>query len=447
MKVIVAGYNKTEDGHGPEVISASYARTSRDPREIPEIREDAKKDVEKARQSNKNIVFGVGHSSIAEHAMFNIDIIGVSRYLVEEIESHRLVAYTEKSQRYVLFDGDYYIPHELDDFPNLKESYRELANKQFKFYETVYPKLLEYFKINNPEKYEKDPKTVEGWAKEDARYAIPISTKTQLGMTISARNLELMIRRLRAIDSDEAAILASKLHDEVKKIAPSLFPYTTPSPLESKMKNVDIHSYYNFNNISNQVSFVDDNNEFDRDDKLSKLFGYGPSSTQYKFIILKILRNMKVFDAAPRQFEFVDFEFLLNMSFSCFAQLKRHRMMSIIPYNPTYANYFVVPDSISYSNRESFRYLMEETNNFYNKLPENIKNYILTNAHTRNVSVKLNLREMYHFCRMRMDSHAQWEIRSIANEMKHYASKVCPIGMSLCCGKDQFEKVYKELFD
>lgn len=43
----------------------------------------------------------MGHSSIAEHAVFNLDILGVSRLAVETIERFRLCSYTEKSQRYV----------------------------------------------------------------------------------------------------------------------------------------------------------------------------------------------------------------------------------------------------------------------------------------------------------------------------------------------------------
>ena len=181
MIVIIAGYNKTsEDNLSPEIISASYARVSRQEKSIPEIREEAKKDLVKARESNKNIVYGIGHSSIAEHVVFNIDIMGVSRFLVEEIESHRLASYTEKSQRYVLFDGDYTIPREITDNPKWNEEYIKLIEEQNKFYTELYPVLLEYFKKDNVEKFEKEPKTVEGWAKEDARYIISLATQTQL---------------------------------------------------------------------------------------------------------------------------------------------------------------------------------------------------------------------------------------------------------------------------
>ena len=112
MKILLAGYNidyetiqDIEDALPeleeltPETIAAAYARISRNPKPVHELRAIARAEVEKARQSNRNIVFDMGHSSIAEHAVFNIDVLGVSRLLVEEIEKFRLCSYTEKSQR------------------------------------------------------------------------------------------------------------------------------------------------------------------------------------------------------------------------------------------------------------------------------------------------------------------------------------------------------------
>ena len=97
MNILLAGYNldydlirKLKEKSGlqqdltPETISAAYARISRNPKPVNELRELARDEVEKARSSNRNIVFEMGHSSVAEHAVFNIDVIGVSRLLVEE---------------------------------------------------------------------------------------------------------------------------------------------------------------------------------------------------------------------------------------------------------------------------------------------------------------------------------------------------------------------------
>ncbi len=97
----------------PETMSASAARISRDPRPINELRKDARADVKKARASNRAIIFAMGHKSIAEHAFFNFDIMGVSRRAVEELERPRLQSYTEKSQRYITLEGDFVIPKEI----------------------------------------------------------------------------------------------------------------------------------------------------------------------------------------------------------------------------------------------------------------------------------------------------------------------------------------------
>lgn len=442
MKVIIAGYNKTsEDNLSPEVISASYARTSRQEKTIPEIREEAKKDLIKARESNRNIVYGVGHSSIAEHVVFNIDILGVSRFLVEEIESHRLASYTEKSQRYVLFDGDYTVPKELSLLD--REEFIQLVVKQDDFYFKLYPKLVEYFKNKNPEKYEKEPKTVEGWAKEDARYIISLATQTQLGMTINARNLELMIRRLRACPFIEAQELAQQLYDSVYSIAPSLFPYVEPSQLEIKNKKRLYNTTLQACGFSSKV-FLENFSDERLDQKLAEfLMDEEDDPKDYKSTILKSLEGMKSFDSLPREFEMIQFEFFLVVSASCFAQLKRHRMMTLIPF-PYSTGYTEIPQSvIDTGMKDDFMKIILETNKFFEKT----KNYYcLTNAHTRTAYVKINLREMYHFCRMRMDNHAQWEIRELANKMYEEALYLCPIGMSLCCGKDKFEEVYNSVF-
>ncbi|MCK5761241.1 MAG: FAD-dependent thymidylate synthase, partial [Candidatus Delongbacteria bacterium] len=96
MKVLLSGYNLDsdtidemkqksdwqKDNVSPETLSAAYARISRDPRDIDVLRKAAREEVEKSRKSNQAIIFGLGHSSVAEHAYFNFDIIGLSRFAV-----------------------------------------------------------------------------------------------------------------------------------------------------------------------------------------------------------------------------------------------------------------------------------------------------------------------------------------------------------------------------
>jgi thymidylate synthase ThyX len=115
MKVILAGFNVDLDALKeykkkdivltPESISAAYARISRSPKPVDSLRQESRKEVAKARRSNRTIIFEMGHHSVAEHAVFNFDIIGISRTAIEELEKFRLCSYTEKSQRYVTLKG------------------------------------------------------------------------------------------------------------------------------------------------------------------------------------------------------------------------------------------------------------------------------------------------------------------------------------------------------
>jgi len=156
MKIILAGHNVDYevikecraflDGKErltPETISAAYARISRNPLPVDELRKIARAEVEKARSSNRNIVFGMGHSSIAEHAVFNVDILGVSRLVVEEIEKFRLCSYTEKSQRYIRLEDDFVVPREVRD-GGLKDLFVETVRKQNRLYHELYAGLKDY---------------------------------------------------------------------------------------------------------------------------------------------------------------------------------------------------------------------------------------------------------------------------------------------------------------
>src|SRR5512137_3177838 len=128
MRVLLAGYNvdsavldelkrnsPPREDVTPETLSASYARISRDPRPADELRAAARAEVERARRSNQSIIFKMGHHSVAEHAVFNFDIIGVSRLAIEEIEKFRLSSYTEKSQRYITLGDDFVVPREITE--------------------------------------------------------------------------------------------------------------------------------------------------------------------------------------------------------------------------------------------------------------------------------------------------------------------------------------------
>ena len=481
MKILLAGYNVDYNLIGelkeksalkqeltPETISAAYARISRSPKPVNELRQDSRAEVEKARKSNRNIVFEMGHSSVAEHAVFNIDVIGVSRLLVEEIEKFRLCSYTEKSQRYVLFDKDFVVPEEIVE-AGLKDVFVETVQMQNDFYHQLYEQLRPYVFEQNKALAENaaNKSMLEGWAKEDARYAIALATETQLGMTINARNLELMLRRLAALPLAEARLYSEKLYAVTQNIAPSLIRYTeatdydryTRHNLRAMGKKLPVPKV----NQSQDVRLISSTQDADTVAMASLLFAssglrYDHCLRQAKRMSLRdakglfktVFENIQPYDAVLRELENVDLLFELILSASCFAQIKRHRMATIVSQDYDPALGVTLPKAVRAIGRQKeFMAMIKKTNSVYAIIREKNPDaaaYVLTNAHRKRVLMKLNARELYHLARLRADAHAQWDIRELSEKMLKQARKVMPLTLMMACGKDGFAAQQKKYF-
>jgi len=502
MNVILAGHNIDHEiilefqrlqperrDLTPETIAAAYARISRNPRPVNELRAIARGEVEKARVSNRNIVFEMGHSSIAEHAVFNLDLLEVSRLLVEEIERFRLASYTEKSQRYVLLADDFVIPQEVRE-AGLEEDFSATIRLQNGFYHKLYEKLLPYVLDRNPE-LAADPANrslLEGWAKEDARYCLSLATETQLGMTVNARNIELMIRRLAASPLAEAREYSRRLFEAVKGVAPSLVRYTEPTPYDRETREA-IRSQADeivskrlarshggaqgegivppalagAGTAEDLIRLLDATPA--ADDKIAAALLLGATnlplagcleiatrmeSEEKRTLIRTALWRMKAYDATPREFEHVGLTFELVISATCFAQVKRHRMATITVQDYDPALGVTIPPSIKAVGMEApFREICARTEETWEKIRRTAPAaaaYILTNAHRRRVMIRVSARELYHLARVRADGHAQWDIREMAARMVEQGREVMPITLMLAAGKDGFDALYAQIF-
>lgn len=454
----------------PETISAAYARISRSPKSVEELRKKAREEVAKARKSNRRIIFEMGHHSVAEHAVFNFDIIGISRRAVEELEKFRLCSYTEKSQRYVTLKGDFIIPEEIKK-TNLIDGYLEVINLQNNFYLNLFNKLkiLNFKKIPALAKDLENRRTLENWAKEDARYILSLATQTQLGATINARNLELMIRRFASHNLSEINDLGKKFYRAVKKIAPSIMLFFRANDYDQKtyldlkkfVRRIGVREYRSTEDQT--VKLVDFTKN--GDDRILATILFRVKNLNYSQC-LRIVRKMtkkeklelfkrmcqymELYDTAPREFEYANLTYSLVVSAGCFGQLKRHRLATLTcqDYNPELG--FTIPDSIKeIGESKKFTEIIKKTENAYQKIEKRfpgLGSYLLTNAHRKRVLLNVNLRELYHISRLREDPTAQWDIRAKAQKMSRLAKKVMPITTSLLGGKTNYQKIYYELF-
>ncbi len=466
MKVTLAGatidrrFWKEDRAATPETISAAYARVSHSPRELSVLRDEAVKEVDKARASNERIIYKMGHSSVAEHAVFNLDISDCSRLLVEFIEHHRLATYTERSQRYVFFGKKTFVlPDELKG-SDLEGEVKGLEQEKFDLYNEVVsdPVLKERFGDR---------------LLEQARYVLGLTCPTDIGLTINAREVEHMISQGATHPLAEVREFSRSLLEVTGHLAPSLIKYTGGSDhIEKARKEISLvvssilppalgpewSDVVRNGTEGNEIcpgrpttcddpeteiaaALIFENSDIPfsrarevasrlRDEELMDLF-------------LPVFKNYPVHASLPRAFEMMDLTLSFHISASAFAQLKRHRMATIITqsYDP---GLWEVPE-IYLSRKdltERFWDMMKRSRLLHGAISkekgQNVAEYVLTNAHKRRVIFKANLREMYHFVRLRSDVHAQEEIRTISDMIVLEMKKRFPVVTAMLCGKDGY---------
>ncbi len=436
MNIQLAGYNTDiqNGGNTPETLSAAYARISRDSRPISTLRKEAAAEVEKARASNRCIIFDYGHGSVAEHAVFNFDVLDVSRLAAEELQSFRMASFTEKSQRYIRIGEDLVVPPELNR--DEEGDYRECASKLFQLYNRIYDSL-------------RSSGLAKDKAKEDARYVLPLATSCQMGMTVNARELELMVRRLSCHPFAEVRMIAARLLELVMEAAPSLFLFLEPTAMDTFAHSLSpVQS-----SPSDCVVLLD----CDDDSKVGSLliqWSIGSSldssikmwseldAQSREELFTDAFTGLGIHDSLPRMWEFFRAEFQLVLSATAYAQLKRHRLCSrlVSVYDPILGA--TVPASISDAGLEDdFMRGISEAERTAGSLGK-LYPYMLTNAHRRRVVLSMNGRELYHFSRLREDAHAQWDIREIAHIMMSSLREKAPLTFMLTGGKSEVSDLF-----
>lgn len=478
----------------PEVISAASARISRSKKSIDELFKEAIEDVPTARESNQAIIYGMGHHSIADHVLFNFAIKDVSRLVVESIEKRRLAGYTERSQRYVTFKDDFVIPEEfkgtdIDEFIKVVK----LGND---FYKKANNLIFDNLKKKNSEKIDKMNeeerkvffKKLEGITKEDARYALSLATKTQLVCSYSGQTAELAIRELKYSPIAEEREFANKIYKIIYDNAPSLIQLTDHKLFKRYNKGEELkdeHFKYTRENLENvciqhisivtpeQLSLFELERKkvkhyqvIDKEERIiaALLFSYTKlpfecclensrkivSERKVKKFVIEGLKYISEYDKLPREFESSIDMYEIEISASGFAQLKRHRMNTILPQTYNINLPYEIPDTIREVKLENeLKEVCYRCSELYSKfIPKygRAAEYCLTNAHKRRVLFMPNFRQICHVSRIREEEDAQWEIRGIVKEITDIEKRLAPSFSSLLGSKSKFRELRKEIY-
>lgn len=114
--------------------------------------------------------FELGHMSVFEHVSVTWKISGISRACSHQLVRHRLASFCQQSQRYVKVGTDsldwYVIPPSIKDDDAMRDEYDNAMWQCAKYYQSL---------LDN------------GVKPEDARFALPEATKTEIVATMNLR--------------------------------------------------------------------------------------------------------------------------------------------------------------------------------------------------------------------------------------------------------------------
>jgi thymidylate synthase (FAD) len=155
-----------------------------------------------------------GHVSVIEHASFTFSLEGISRACSHQLVRHRLASYTQQSQRYVKLDSHSFVtPPSIKKHPDASEKFHQKIHEHFESYQ-------DFIDIGIPE--------------EDARFILPNAAKTNIIVTMNAREL-LHFFALRCCERTQWELreVAWKMLSLVKEEAPLIFSKGGPSCVQS----------------------------------------------------------------------------------------------------------------------------------------------------------------------------------------------------------------------
>ncbi len=392
--------------------------------------------VQKASDFHSRWVISYGHSSVAEHAVAHVGVERISRLASAELElANRFLSFTEYSQRYQKpRRGEYYAPRQLNAL--LLSQYRQSMNALYDTYEKLYEGLVSYLAETLPKREDEPPTARQGridrLAFEDARYVLPLSTLTSLGMTGNGRALRDAIGLLGASSLPEVQHLAAELAEEITKVLPTLLRHASPSEYQLKWCRSWDRLAGSAAQSSTEMPSV----------QLLRFTGQGtdfPEETAWQIVaqaavasgvrveessesLEAIVSDLGPHDVLPPAFHWVRYDCLFALSEAAWHQLLRHcRGMHFQWGPPEISNGYTVPPSISAAGlTDLFDQAIAVSEGLYRLLareaPETAS-YAVINAHRRRVRSEFDLRQLYHLVNLRTTPEAQWDIRHIITQL------------------------------
>ena len=444
-----------------ETIAVTFARTSRSPKAFDEIA--AELNEEKSSQFSQKWIVGYGHASVAEHAVLHIAMENVSRLAIETIESNRLASYTEKSTRYQKWDPDaYVVPEEISGSEH-EIIYTQTLEMLFDTYLKVLPILRQLSESVTPRRSGESEKA---WftrsrtaAIDVCRFLLPAASMANVGLTMNARTLEYAIRKMLSSPLAEVREIGAQVKSVAMQELPTLVKYATPmghlNGIQSMYSAVAGHQPVG-SDAWCQLLEYDPQGEVKVLAALLYRFGHGSyqdyltqvenlSEGERVSLVAALFKETGNFNMPLRELEYTGYVFDVIMDQGAYFEFKRHRMMSqtVQPLTPYLG--FAVPKWFSQAGIEGlYVNAMRQAASAYDRIAAwnpTVASYLVPNSFNRRVLFALNMRELFHFSRLRCNPNAHFSIRRIGRALIEQINPVHPLFTThLCVDSDETSK-------
>ncbi|TYT75870.1 FAD-dependent thymidylate synthase [Desulfobotulus mexicanus] len=414
----------------PERICAASARISTKEGSATTIYEET---------SRENIgglirnVMGLGHRSIAEHAVFTLAFEDVSVFFEQYLIEFRLAAYTVKSRRYVDYAGMGWMRPDFrfESAGTDKGAFIASYDRQMKKLFDAYARL-----------------TSLDIAKEDARFLLPCSFRSHIYCTMNARELLYFIRTSihgRGRIYPEILNLGKKILVQAEEIFPDVFQGLDKDGFTPELPEkafVMAGSGKTVKAVLPEVRLLWGSEDGEKKVAISALMseGWGPEEASEmldgEVSLQKKLIEAVMADPRPRELEQVNYTFHIpGISLAGLTHMTRHRIQGLVV--PDFSRFgrqgMILPESVSLNSEALavYRDAVESSDALWNMalgmglVPED-RVYLLLAGNTIDIFSTMNARQLYHFLRLRTCFRAQWEIRDIAWKMRDLLVKKAP---------------------
>jgi len=460
----------------PETIAVAFAKTSRSPEPFDQTAAELTDG--KSAQFHEKWVVGYGHSSVAEHAVLHIAAENVSRLAIECIESNRLASFTEKSTRYQQWSGGaFVVPPEIAGGPQ-EALFRTTCDRLLDAYQQALQRVGEFARAALPRA---DGETDARWearrrspVADVCRYLLPAAVLANVGITINARALEHALRKMLSHPLAEVRAIGAEIKCAAIAEVPTLVKYAeenpylqdTPEAFRRASAALKVSEPAWEGPPRGWIRLVDFNPDSEGRILAAaavRFNGWGFSealkhwrgapAAEKRRALDALLAALGDHDIPLRELEYANYLFESEMDQGAYFEVKRHRMSSQTPAPLTCELGYLTPrwfEAAGFVNE--YRSAMEKAADanavLRNSAGSDAAAYVVPNGYLRRLVLGMNLREAFHFCRLRSAESAHAAARILALQSAEQIRAAHPLlGAYLRTEGDQsWEEIEREFF-